>query len=308
MAFPRGKKTALLDRMRDLVLDLQTAGGLARTPDLRGLGHSPHTLSAALRFGIVTRPRIGWLALPEADPIAVRSVSLGGRLASAHALRSYGIWVQQADFLTVHCPPNAARLPQLRNGEHRTHRRLQFPADRHAWRVPIGDALIQLAYETDRDSWLASVDSALHTGAIENDDLNLLGRFVPAAHRRILNQADARAESGNETLARLLLLRAGFAVQVQPSLALIGQVDLVVDEWLIVEVDSKAHHSSTDQQNKDRLRDGNALLTGFATVRLMPEALHSAPDWCLDVIRARLVDGRPQPRSGPVRWTSRPAS
>jgi very-short-patch-repair endonuclease len=138
----------------------------------------------------------------------------------------------------------------------------------------------------------------VHTGRITAEELLSLSAFVPEAYRRIARLADARAASGNETYARVLLLDAGFSVESQVAIPLVGLVDFVVDGWLIVEVDSREFHGAQSDQIRDRIRDGNALLIGFATLRFMPEALRDAPGWCLDVVKARLHDGRPQARSG----------
>ncbi|MDP9026214.1 MAG: GxxExxY protein [Actinomycetota bacterium] len=285
--------------MRDLILDLESAGGLARTPWLGALGHTPYRLATALRAGEVIRPRIGWLALPDARHSAFRAIQLGGRLASANALESYGIWVSHVTGLSVHCARNASRLPPLGVGERRTHRKLRFTTDDSvSWRVSVADALVQFSVDAAPREWLASVDSALHAGKITTRELQRLSRFVPPAHRRIAALADVRAASGNETYARVLMVDAGLAVESQVAIPLVGDVDFLVDGWLIVEVDSREFHDAETDQIRDRVRDGNAILLGFATLRFMPEALQDAPGWCLEVVRARLRADRPPPRSG----------
>jgi hypothetical protein len=40
----------------------------------------------------------------------------------------------------------------------------------------------------------------------------------------------------------------------------------------------------------------------------MPESLRDAPDWCLEVVLARLRQGRPQPQSGQATGTLRVSS
>ena len=122
---------------------------------------------------------------------------------------------------------------------------------------------------------------------------------IQATHRATLAMADGRADSGNETLLRLPLIAAGLRVEIQVEIPLVGRVDLLIDGWLIVEVDSREHHGGEAEQDRDRIRDGNAMLGGFATLRFMPEAVRNALEWCLDVVRARLRDGAPVRRSGP---------
>lgn len=291
--------------MRDLVLDLIGFGGLARTPTLRALGHSPYRMSMAVRSGAARRPRIGWLALPDADPLAVRAVQLGGRLASANALQSRGIWVDRVVGLTVHVPSTAARLPALRRGETRVRRTLRFDDGGDSWRVSVADAVIQFAHQSTPREWLAPVDSALHAGQLSLAELGALTKYVPHAHRRVALLVDAGAASGNESYARLLLTEAGFRVESQRTIPLVGRVDLLVDGWLIVEADSHEFHDSDADRERDATRDGNAALVGCATLRFRPEALRDRPDWCLDVVRARMRDGRPHARTGSVGATLR---
>lgn len=280
--------------MRNLSCDLQSAGGIASVRRLRFLGHSRHRIATALATHEVIRPRIGWIALPNADAAAIRAVALGGRLASGNALAARGIWVDQLVGLSVHVPPNASRLPPLAPGERRTCRRLIRAMDATTeWCVSVPDALIQLSYEAEPVPWLTSVDSSLQHGAMDREVLEVVARGIPADHRKVLALADGRAQSGNETRFRVMLIREGFGVQIQAKIALVGWVDLLVDGWLIVEIDSREHHDRISEQERDRIRDGNALLLGFATLRFMPEAVRDASGWCLEVVRARLRHGRP---------------
>ena len=285
--------------MRDLRLDLEARGGIARVRTLCRLGHTPKQLSRAVRSGLLTRPRDGWVATPDADPTAFRAVQLGGRLASNSALVSYGVWVDDAESLVVAVRPNASRLPPLLVGERRIWDLDRFPSEAGAeWRVSVLDALLDLARSATPSSLVASVDSAVHGGLIDDAGVLELCALAPSRHRRLTDEVDRRAESGNETRLRISLRRAGLDVKVQVDLPLVGRVDLLVEGWLIVEADSRAHHGTTGDQDRDRRRDGNAVLIGCGVVRFMPESIASAPDWCLEVVRARLRQGRPVTGSG----------
>jgi very-short-patch-repair endonuclease len=106
----------------------------------------------------------------------------------------------------------------------------------------------------------------------------------------------------------MMLIGAGLRVETQVKIPLVGDVDVLVDGWLIVETDSREFHGAEADQVTDRIRDGNALLLGFGTVRFMPESLQDAPDWCLEVVLARLRQGRPRPQSGRAIGTPRVSS
>ena len=285
--------------MRDLHLDLQARGGIARVRTLVALGHTSKRISRAVRSGELDRPRDGWVASPNADPAAFRARQLGGRLASTSALVSYGIWVDRAGPLVVAVPSSASRLPPLGVDERRIWAPDHFRAGRGSeWRVSVLDALLQAARDATTSGLIASVDSALYLGLIDGGDVLALSARVPSRHRRLPSRVDRQAESGNETHLRVAMRSAGWRVDVQVELALVGRVDLLVEDWLIVEVDSRTHHGSVADQDRDRRRDGNAVLIGHAVVRFMPESISAALDWCLDVVRARLRQGRPVSDSG----------
>ena len=97
---------------------------------------------------------------------------------------------------------------------------------------------------------------------------------------------------------RLILASAGLVVETQVDIPLVGRVDILIDGWLIVEIDSREHHGTVPDQENDRIRDGNAALLGLDTVRFMPEAVRDAPSWCREVVLARLRRGSPSRESG----------
>jgi very-short-patch-repair endonuclease len=279
---------------RNLELDLAAAGGLVRRSTLVELGHSRHTLKRAVASGLLSVPRRGWVASAWAPAEAVRAVELGGVLGGASALVSYGIWVDDDVPLVVSCVPTASRLPPLQNGERRVWLRTVHPHVRSKqWRVSVVDALLQLATFVERDSLIASVDSALNKKLLTSDDLRELIRALPARLRSIEREVDGRAMSGTETRMRLALVRAGYRVRTQVFIPTVGEVDVLVDDWYILELDSRKHHDGIEQQTVDRRRDGNAGLRGYAHDRFMWSQVRYEIDWCLAVVAARMRDGRP---------------
>lgn len=291
--------------MRDLIADLMAGGGIHLTRALMRLGHSRASLTRAIADGHAIRPRVGWIAHRDAEPDGVRAVELGGRLTGAAALRSMGIWVHSDGGAFVACAPNSARLRAPTSDQRRVWRRDRFPDDPGvAWRVSALDALRDLARTASLVDVVASVDSALHHGAISHRDATSLVAALPSRHHRIPSLIDALAESGGETHMRLALRAIGVAVESQVLIRGVGRVDLLVDGWLIVEIDSRAHHGAPSDQDRDRLRDGNATIQGYATLRFMSMDVLQRPDWCQDVVEARLRSGRPSVRaftSSPIR-------
>jgi hypothetical protein len=280
-------------RMRDLERDLRRFDGLALRRDLLDLGHGPAALRAAQAAGRVAVPRRGWLANDLAPATALRAVRLGGRLGAASALESYGIWVD-GDTLTVATASTASRLPALSSTERRIWGPDRFPEKTsRRWRVSVCDALLQHARLVDRDSLIASIDSALYLHLLRPAQLGDLMRALPGRLTTIRTEVDGRAMSGTESKLRVALRRAGLRVEPQVSIPNVGIVDLLVDDWLIVEVDSRRYHEPAIQQHKDRVRDGNAVLGDFGFLRFDYALVQFERQWCVDVVLARLSSGRP---------------
>ncbi|MFJ6652942.1 DUF559 domain-containing protein [Microbacterium sp. NPDC091313] len=141
---------------------------------------------------------------------------------------------------------------------------------------------------------VATIDSALHRGALRDDDLSELFDSLPRRYRVLRRLVDRRAESGSESMMRLLLrkLHARFAVQVRISG--VGRVDFLVEGWLIIECDSEAHHAGWDARRRDLRRDQAAAAMGFCTYRAIAEDIFWNQDAVLRAIRGLL---RRAPRS-----------
>lgn len=76
---------------------------------------------------------------------------------------------------------------------------------------------------------------------------------------------DRGAASGTETRVRLFLQQRQFQARTQVWIPGVGRVDMLVGRSLILECDSKAHHSDPEE---DRRRDLAARLLGYDTLRL----------------------------------------
>jgi very-short-patch-repair endonuclease len=100
---------------------------------------------------------------------------------------------------------------------------------------------------------------------------------------------DGRAQSGPETLVRLMLHRLGASVDLQVEFDDVGFVDLVVNGWLVIECDSKAHHSDWEQQLKDYRRDLALAQRGYIVLRLVAEDIMYNHDEVFRAVRGAVV-------------------
>ena len=160
----------------------------------------------------------------------------------------------------------------------------------HGGRVSLLDALIHAVRCQPPRHAIASIDSALNKGLLKVEELGALFAALPRRHQVLRGFIDGRAQSGPETLVRLMLLTLGCQVDLQVEFEAVGFVDLVVDGWLVVECDSKAHHSSWQQQLKDYRRDLELAKQGYCVLRLTAEDSLYRPDAVMEALQG-LVRG-----------------
>ena len=73
----------------------------------------------------------------------------------------------------------------------------------------------------------------------------------------------------------------------------VGRVDFVVDGWLIIECDSRAHPEGWAKQKRDRERDLAAAALGYTTIRPIAEDIFGRPGHILEQIRRALASRLP---------------
>lgn len=255
-----------------------------RRSDLRAQGWTDRALGAAVADGRILRPRPGAYLPPGAPTEVVDALALGGLLTCTSALAHHGVFVLDASTLHVHLhtrrPASPAQTRALRRHWGRLHR---APHPRATAVEPLDALACAMRCQTPRAA-LATLDSALHQGVLRPDELDELFRLLPRRHRVLRKLVDARAESGPETLVRLILRSLGVPFTVQVVITGVGRVDFVVDGWLIVECDSEEFHSSWDAQRRDRRRDQAAAALGYSTFRPIAEDIL----WHPELVRAAL--------------------
>lgn len=251
-------------------------------------GLTRHQVTKLVASGRLVRLRRGRLASADMHPSLMRAGRLGGRLDCVSLLKELGVFVRPRDGrLHVQLDMGASRLPARDSGV-RAHWRPTVAA-RDVLTADLVEALAQACRcQTPRDA-VATLDSAWHIGLVDQALLSDVFARLPRRYRRLRPLLDCRAESGPESLMRLLLRGLGCAVELQVDVDGVGRVDLLVDGWLIVECDSRAHHSGWDAQKRDRRRDLAAAARGYTTVRPIAEDILERPEVVLALLRQALT-------------------
>lgn len=260
--------------------------------ELMALGWTARRITRAVESGRLLRARQDRYLASDAPEDVVQAVRVGGLLTCLSLLRLLGVFVFGRPTLHVHMRRGASRMrsPETRG------RRLAGRRERHIvlhWQPLIGDAgsgcvsvldaLVHAVRCQPARYAIASIDSALNMGLVGVEHLAELFAALPQRYNVLRSFVDGRAQSGPETLVRLMVTGLGHSVDLQVPFEGVGFVDLLVDGWLVIECDSKAHHSSWRQQLKDYRRDLALARAGHPVLRLTaqdilyrPEAVHAA--------------------------------
>lgn len=282
--------------MRDLDIDMKNFGWATQRTKLYSLGYTKRQVRQAIDDGRLSAENRTWVVHPAANASVVAAIRARGALTHASALRSFGIWVSEAAG-DVHVAnrrtDHVVRVPGVRRhwGEFRT----DEPCH---WRVRLVDALLQYLPETTRYNAVATLDSALRLRLLTPSALDELRLSLPRRCIGWLDEVDARADSGLESIMRLAALDQGWQVEIQVPCD--GERDdLVIDGWLHVEIDGDKWHHDEAQAKRDRKRNRRILRNGGRWIRLSyADVMHNLDD-TIELLRSMLADGPPRGLSRP---------
>lgn len=287
-----------------MTVDIPARDQILCRADLRSLGFGPRQIARAVARGELLRVRRDrYLTRPAPD--LERAVRVGGRLACVSLLAAYGVFVFDGAHLHVHLDHSMSRLRSPDDAMHALGRRHRESLRLH-WRrllrppqglgmVDIFDALAQAVLCQAAWAAVATVDSVLHRGLMSASEVAEVFAGLPRRYLVVLRLADASAESGSETFMRLILRQLGLRYRTQVRIPGVGRVDFLVEGWLIVECDSKAHHEGWGAQRRDRRRDLAAAALGFATLRPLAEDLFFDRSTVVAAVRGLLGARRSRP-------------
>ena len=133
-------------------------------------------------------------------------------------------------------------------------------------RISLVDALIQAIGCLPPRAAIAALDSALHQRKIHPRDLGAISVAVPQNRRWLLSRLDSSAESGLESIVRFLAQELGFRVRTQVWINGAGPVDVLIEDWIVVETDGDEFHDAATSP-KDRRRDAVVAASGRTPLR-----------------------------------------
>ncbi|MFC5929486.1 DUF559 domain-containing protein [Cryobacterium melibiosiphilum] len=279
---------------RSLAQDLARFGNLATRSQLRTLGYTDRDLRRAMAAQELWPLGRSWLAHRGVDHDALRAVALHGRLAAESSLANHGVWVTRPTGLWIGTALHSGHAPATGANEHRIWVNERFPRDTDVrWRMSVPDSLLQFAALGEGCDVVASMDSALNKGLVTPAELERVIAAVPRRLRRLLGRVDGRAQSGLETLLRLAAEAEGWNVRIQVVISGVGRVDVLIDGWLVIELDGARWHDDEQSRDEDSRRDAELTLLGYRYHRFRSRQVLEEMPLCLAVIRTILASGRP---------------
>lgn len=273
-------------------------GGVATIRDLQTAGIHPSRIRRLARTGRLLRVREGVYAVGDCDPLVLRAAQLGGRLAGASAARHLGVWAPPSHDLVIEVPrgthvdaPPDVRVIRGRAGPRR-----------YGCSAP-GELVVQILRTEPPAFAIATIDSMLRTGAVAPDELAEIAGQLPGRLRKRLDLIDARAESGTESVVRVALALDGIDATPQTRIPFRGaqRVDLLVGDRLVIECDSREHHSTPEQLDRDSDRDLHLQALGYLVIRVRYRTAMFDLDSVIAAVRRYVDEGLHLDGSAPFR-------
>lgn len=240
--------------------------------ELRASGFSRRQIEASLQAEHMRRICRNRYARPTLDANVATAVAERGRLACVSLLKLLGVFVHTITHTHVHILPGTSHFLSPCGADVKRHwLPLQHPEDASLSTVSVTDAVLQAAACLPLFDVVATLDSVVRKRLMSLGQLHSLGDALPARARRMLRFVNGIADSGPETYVRLILLELGVKFQQQVEICGVGRVDFLIEGWLILEVDSFAHHSSWHERKRDLRRDLSAAEQGYTSLRVLGE-------------------------------------
>jgi very-short-patch-repair endonuclease len=264
--------------------------------ELLAAGLTGRDITEAVRGAQLIRVRRDHYGLPGIDRHTLEAVRVGGLLACVSAAGERGIFVFDDRFTHVHIDREGSRLRSPRSRDvplaaaSREGVQLHWTplldgSDVTEYCVGVRDALSQIIRCQDPDFAVAALDTALHNGAIDPAGVSEIFAHLPAKYQELQFHIDTRVDAGQESVLRRLIHRAGLRCTIQVEIRGVGRIDILVEDCVVVEADSRAHHKDWEQHIRDRSRDRRLAELGFVSLRVLYQDIMFDPDGVIRAIR-----------------------
>ena len=141
----------------------------------------------------------------------------------------------------------------------------------------------------DEENAIAAMESAIRKGFLPETQVRRLGVLAPRRLQAGIRLLVSNSGSGNETIVRLRLRRAGYTVIAQGHVPGLGHQDLVIEDSVGLEIDSREWHGD-EQGATDADRDLHAEGLGRHVLRIRPHHVHQSWPHTLAVIDRVVAD------------------
>lgn len=240
---------------------------VATTAELYRSGMTRRMLRFNLDVGTLLRARRGVYVASGACESLAAAAAHGGHATCVTAARHLGLWVLSTD--------ERAHV-WMCDGERSYHHGEtcqcvvhwgEGMADAPAALPPVARILRHLFDCQGVETFFAALESALHADMLDAAALRWLRLHSHARMREALALARSDADSGLESLLRWRLRHYALTVRTQVHVIGVGWVDVLIDDRLIVETDGRENHDGPSQRHKDLVRDANAAMWGYTSLR-----------------------------------------
>jgi very-short-patch-repair endonuclease len=140
---------------------------------------------------------------------------------------------------------------------------------------------------------VAVLDSLLHRRLIQRNRLDALLLAGPVRMRSLVDSLDARSEEGIESIVRFRLAAAGIRCRIQVVVRSGTRVDLLIDDWLVLEIDGKEIHAKEEAFTPDRVRAAWVMRHGRFVLRFAYATVIYDWDFVLDTVRDVIAQHAP---------------